>query len=153
MCPFVLYAVAAALRLAGTPRAERNRAAWAMPAAQRSAGSTQGAIRQVNGGSTPRLRLSERGKGAGLGSGLRGRAGGLAPAKREPRLKLGHGGPLGASVRCRVRDRWLAPGFRALQRHDGGALGGAAKVKFAARRGGGTLGGAMAVNSTWPAPA
>jgi cell shape-determining protein MreD len=50
LCPFVLYAVAAALRLAGTPRSERNRAAWAMPAARTSAGSSQGAIRQVNSG-------------------------------------------------------------------------------------------------------
>ena len=71
LCPFVLYAAAAVLRLAGTPRSERDRAAWTMPAA-RPAGATQGAIRQVNGGNTPRLRLSERGKGEGLGSGLRG---------------------------------------------------------------------------------
>ena len=33
LAPFVLYAVAAALRLAGTPRSQRDRAAWATPAA------------------------------------------------------------------------------------------------------------------------
>src|SRR5260370_30909079 len=65
-----------------------------MPAARSSPGVTQGAIRQVSGGNTPRLRLSERGQGEGLGGGLRGQA----PAKREPRLKLGHGGALGAGT-------------------------------------------------------
>ena len=60
LCPFVLYAAAAALRLAGAPRGERSRADWSMPAARSSAGATQGAIRQINGGNTPRLRLSER---------------------------------------------------------------------------------------------
>ncbi|HJZ28942.1 MAG TPA: rod shape-determining protein MreD, partial [Streptosporangiaceae bacterium] len=94
LCPFVLYAVAAALRLAGAPRGERSRADWSMLATQSSTGASQGAIRQVNGGSTPRLRLSERGKGEGLGGGLRG----PATAKREPRLKLGHGGALGAGT-------------------------------------------------------
>ena len=66
LCPFVLYAAAAVLRLAGTPRSQRDRAAWATPAARSPAGATQGAIRQVSGGNTPRLRLSERGKGEGL---------------------------------------------------------------------------------------
>ena len=47
LCPFVLYAAAAALRLAGTPRGERDRAAWAMPAA-RSPQARPGA-RQVTG--------------------------------------------------------------------------------------------------------
>src|SRR5271154_4680310 len=46
LCPFVLYACAAALRLAGAPRGERSRAAWSMLAAGSSAGATQGAIRQ-----------------------------------------------------------------------------------------------------------
>ena len=86
LCPFVLYACAAALRLAGAPRGERSRAAWSMLAAGSSAGATQGAIRQVNGGNTPRLRLSERGKGDGLGGGLGGGLRGPATAKRQPRL-------------------------------------------------------------------
>ncbi|HJY00739.1 MAG TPA: rod shape-determining protein MreD, partial [Streptosporangiaceae bacterium] len=143
LCPFVLYAAAAALRLAGAPRGERSRAAWSL-AAPSSAGAAQGAIRQVNGGNTPRLRLSERGKGEGLGGGLRG----PATAKREPRLKLGHGGALGAGTLGAAfangnsrRGQGLASGTMA------GALGnGAAKVKFGARRGGGALGGAMALN-------
>ena len=144
-CPFVLYAAAAALRLAGTPRSERNRAAWAMPVA-RPAGATQGAIRQVNGGNTPRLRLAERGKGEALGAGLRAQGtGGRRPARREPRLKLGHAqGTLGAAFANggSRRSPGLSSGTMA------GALGGgAAKVKFAARRGGGTLGGAMTLNS------
>jgi rod shape-determining protein MreD len=137
LCPFVLYAAAAVLRLAGTPRGERSRAAWSMPA-RASAATAQGAIRQVNGGNTPRLRLSERGKGEGLGGGLRG----SAPAKREPRLKLGQGGALGAGALSAAftsssrRGQGLASGTMA------GALGGAAKVKFGTRRGDGGLGAA-----------
>jgi rod shape-determining protein MreD len=155
LAPFVLYAVAAALRLAGTPRSQRDRAAWATPAARNPASATQGAIRQVNGGNTPRLRLSERGKGEGRGvggaSGLHGQgAGRRAPARREPRLKLGHGGPLGASTLGATfatggsrRGSGLSSGTTAA------ALGGgAAKVKFGARRGEGMLGGAMALNSS-----
>ena len=141
LCPFVLYAVAAALRLAGTPRSQRDRAAWATPAARNPASATQGAIRQVNGGNTPRLRLSDRGKGEGLAGGLRGQgAASRAPARREPRLKLGHGGPgaLGAAFATggSRRGSGLSSGTMA------GALGGgAAKVKFGARRGEGMLGG------------
>jgi len=134
LCPFVLYAAAVALRLAGAPRGERSRAAWSMPAVRSPAGAAQGAIRQVNGGNTPRLRLSERGKGEGLGGGLRG----PAPAKREPRLKLGHGSSAGAGALGAAfaggssrRRQGLASGTMA------GALGnGAAKVRFGARRGG-----------------
>jgi rod shape-determining protein MreD len=146
LCPFVLYAAAAVLRLAGAPRGERDRAAWSMPAPRTSAGAAQGAIRQVTGGNTPRLRLAERGRGEGLGGGaLRA----PAPARREPRLKLG-GGALGAGTLGGAafagsgsrRGQGLASGTMA------GALGGgAAKVKFGARRGGGSLGGAMAMNS------
>ena len=149
LAPFVLYAAAAGLRLAGPPRSERDRAAWARPAA-RPAGTTQGAIRQMNGGNTPRLRLSERGKGEGLGSGLRGQgASGLATARREPRLKLGHGGPLGGSA---FGAAFTAGGTRRGSGLSSGTMtgalgGGAAKVKFGARRGEGMLGGAMALNS------
>ena len=144
LCPFVLYGAAAVLRLAGAPRGERSRAAWSMPAVRTSASATQGAIRQVNGGGTPRLRLAERSKGDGLGGGLRG----SAPAKREPRLKLGQGGTLGAGVLSGTltasgarRSQGLASGAR------GSALGGgAAKVKFGARREG-ALAGALTLNS------
>jgi rod shape-determining protein MreD len=140
LCPFVLYAAAAVLRLAGTPRGERSRAGWSSPGV--SIGTAQGAIRQVNGGNTPRLRLSEHGQGDGLAGGLRG----SAPAKREPRLKLGQGGALGAGALSAAftpgsrRGQGLASGTMA------GALGGAAKVKFGARRGEGGLGGGMALN-------
>jgi rod shape-determining protein MreD len=144
LCPFVLYAVAAALRLAGMPRSQRDRVAWATPAARSPVGTTQGAIRQVNGGTTPRLRLSERGKGEGLGRGPLA----PAPAKREPRLKLGHAGSLGAAYAASGSRR--GPGVSSGTM--AGALGGASKVKFAARRGegafgGSMLGGAMALNS------
>ena len=141
LCPFVLFAAAAALRLAGTPRSQRDRAAWAMPAARSPAGATQGAIRQVSGGNSPRLRLSEHGKGEGLG-GPRGSRGPRGPAsgKREPRLKLGHSGSLGAAYAASGSRRGpgLSSGTMA------GALGGgAAKVRFATRRGEGVLGGSL----------
>jgi rod shape-determining protein MreD len=148
LSPFVLYAAAAALRLAGAPRSERNRAAWATPAMRSPAEAVQGAIRQVNGGNTPRLRLSERGKGEGLAGGLRSQgAGGLATAKREPRLKLSQGGSLGAAFATGARRGGGRAGTMA-----GAMGGGAAKVRFGTRRGdgglGGTmLGGAMALNS------
>jgi rod shape-determining protein MreD len=149
LCPFVLYAAAAALRLAGTPTSERSRAAWAMPAA-RPAGTAQGAIRQVNGGNTPRLRLAERGRGEGLGGGLRGPGtGGRAPGRREPRLKLGQGGPLGANMGAALTTSGTRRGSGLSSGTMAGALGGgAAKVKFGARRGEGMLGGAMALNSS-----
>jgi rod shape-determining protein MreD len=146
LCPFVLYAAAAVLRLAGTPRGERDRAAWATPAVRSPAVATQGAIRQVSSGNTPRLRLADRGGGEGLGTGLR--PGSRAPARREPRLKLGHGGALTASTLGAAfanggshRGSGLSGGTMA------GALGGGAKVRFAARRGQGTLGGASRAGS------
>ncbi len=139
LSPFVLYATAAALRLAGAPRGERNQAAWATPATRSPADAIQGAIRQVNGGNTPRLRLSELGKGEGLAGGLRGQgAGGLATAKREPRLKLSQSGSLGAAFATGARQGGGRAGTMA------GALGGgAAKVRFGTRRGEGMLGGTM----------
>ena len=149
LCPFVLYGAAAALRLAGTPASERNRAAWAMPAA-RPAGTAQGAIRQVNGGNTPRLRLAERGRGEALGGGQPGPgAGGRAPGRREPRLKLGQGGPLGANMGAALTTSGTRRGSGLSSGTMAGALGGgAAKVRFGARRGEGMLGGAMALNSS-----
>jgi rod shape-determining protein MreD len=101
LCPFVLYAAAASLRLAGVRRedhrpgfsASQTRASQArsqLPAA------SQGAIRQLAGGGGPRLRLSERDRGP-LGTGSAGawlgpggsRAGSRPGARREPQLKLG----------------------------------------------------------------
>ena len=63
LCPFVLYAVAAALRLAGA-RGEGRRAGWSASQARAPVlGANQGAIRQLAGGNTLRLRLSDRDKG------------------------------------------------------------------------------------------
>ena len=143
LCPFVLYAIAAVLRLAGPPRSQRDRAAWATSAARSPAAAPQGAIRQVSGGKTPRLRLSERSAGEGLTGprspwGARGPRG-PASAKREPRLKLGHSGSLGAAYATSGSRR--GPGLSGTM---AGALGGgAAKVRFGTRRGEGVLGGAL----------
>src|SRR6478752_2800551 len=115
LCPFVLYAVAAALRLGG------------------ARGASQGAIRQLAGGNTPRLRLSERDKGPGSIGGLRGPGAMRPTARREPQLKLGRPGhrspvSLGAA---------FAPaGARGL-----GA--GTARVRFGGRRRQGVLGGSL----------
>jgi hypothetical protein len=124
LCPFVLYAVAAALRLAGTPGRARATAP-SLRAAAAPAGLPQ---------ATPRLRLSQSGRG----DSLIGRPGspGRALAKREPHLKLGHGGLPGAPS--------LGAAF---------TTGGAAKVKFGTGRGGGgrgssLLSGAAALSSS-----
>ena len=97
LCPFVLFAAAAALRLAGS-RSQRGRPAWSARLARTS---VPGAVRQVSGGTTPRLRLSERGKGEGWIGGARGAlaqtAGGRSAPKREPRLNLARNGSLAHS--------------------------------------------------------
>jgi len=139
LCPFVLYAVAAALRLGGA-RGESRRAGWSPSQARTPAsGASQGAIRQLAGGNTPRLRLSERDKGPGSIGGLRGPGAMRPTARREPQLKLGRPGrrspvSLGAA---------FAPaGARGL-----GA--GTARVRFGGRRqgvlGGSLLGGSRSV--------
>jgi len=141
LCPFVLYAAAAVLRLAGTPTSAVQAWGGGPPAQARGVpgGRPQGLTQN-----TPRLRLSEHGKADGLGgSALSPRAGGLATARHEPRLKLGHGGPLGTST---LGAAFAVGGFRQgsglASGTMAGALGGsAAKVKFAARRGEGMLGG------------
>jgi rod shape-determining protein MreD len=156
LCPFVLYAVAAALRLAGT-RDQARRVGWS-PA--RAAGTPVpvaglGAVRQL-GGNTPRLRMADRGRGQGSlggghGLGAAGRAGSRpAAGRREPQLKLGHSGSL-------ARRGSLGRGAE-LRR--GGALAGGAgaaftgssavKVRFASRRHEGALGGSM-LRGTRPA--
>jgi rod shape-determining protein MreD len=93
-CPFVLFAAAAALRLAGT-RDESRRPASARIARTALPGAGPGAARPIGAGSTPRLRLSA-GKGEGWIAGPRGQGAPGRPApKREPRLKLGRGVPAG----------------------------------------------------------
>jgi len=133
LCPFVLYAVAAALRLGGA-RGESRRAGWSPSQARTPASSaSQGAIRQLAGGNTPRLRLSERDKGSGSIGGLRGPGAVRPTGRREPQLKLGRPGhrspvSLGAA---------FAPaGARGL-----GA--GTARVRFGGRRRQGVLGGSL----------
>jgi rod shape-determining protein MreD len=137
LCPFVLYAAAASLRLAGVRRedprpgfsASQTRASQArsqLPA------TNQGAIRQLVGGAAPRLRLSERDRGAlGASAGsLRGpgasRAGSRPGARREPQLKLGRPAARAGAA--------FTPG---------GLAAGSARVKFGGRRRLGVLGGSL----------
>src|SRR5205085_2998473 len=130
LCPFVLYAVAAALRLGGA-RGEGRRAGWSPSQARMPApGASQGAIRQLAGGNVPRLRLSERDKGSGSIGGLRGPGAVRPTARREPQLKLGRSGQrspasLGAA---------FAPA---------GLGAGTARVRFGSRRREGVLGGSL----------
>jgi rod shape-determining protein MreD len=120
LCPFVLYAVAATLRLAGA-RGEDRRAGWTASQVRDPApAANQGAIRQLAAGSGPRLRLSERDKG----SGPAGRHG-PGIAWREPQLKLG-----------RPAQRTATAAFAV-----GGLSAGSSKVRFGGRRRGGMLGG------------
>ena len=130
LCPFVLYAVAAALRLGGA-RDEGRRAGWSPSQARTPApGASQGAIRQLAGGNAPRLRLSERDKGPGSIGGLRGPGAVRPTARREPQLKLGRPGqrsPVGLGAA-------FAPA---------GLGAGTARVKFGGRRREGVLGGSL----------
>ena len=100
LSPFVLYAVAAALRPAGA-RGDRSRADWSALAAQTAVpGGAQGAVRQAGTSHSPRLRLSDRGKGDSwvVGGGLRGQGAGRPAPKREPRLNLSGSSSLGGSA-------------------------------------------------------
>ena len=130
LCPFVLYAVAAALRLGGA-RGEDRRPGWSPSQARTPApGASQGAIRQLAGGNAPRLRLSERDKGPGSIGGVRGPGAARPTARREPQLKLGRPGKrtsagLGAA---------FAPA---------GLGAGTARVRFGTRRREGVLGGSL----------
>ena len=93
LAPFVLYAVAAAWRLAGA-RGHARRPGWSAARAGTAvsgAGLGLGTVRSAVGGNTPRLRLSDRGKGSMGGLRAPG-AVGLPTAKREPRLNLGRAG-------------------------------------------------------------
>ena len=126
LCPFVLYAVAAALRLAGTREAGR-RVGWSASQARAPVpGANQGAIRQLAGGSGVRLRLSDRDKGPGAIGGLRGPGASRPVTRREPRLKLGRAG-LGTST--------------AAYRDGHGA--GASRLRFGGKRREGVLGGSL----------
>jgi rod shape-determining protein MreD len=133
LCPFVLYAVAAALRLDGA-RGEGRRPGCSPNQPRTPApGASQGAIRQLAGGNTPRLRLSERDKGPGSVGGLRGPGVVRPTARREPQLKLGRPGQRSP---VRLGAAFAPAGARGL-----GA--GTVKVRFGGRRREGVLGGSL----------
>jgi len=139
LCPFVLYAVASALRLAGVR--DEARQPGLSPSQVRSSTpvASQGAMRQLAGGSTPRLRLSERDKGTGSIGGPRGTGSVRSMPRREPQLKLGRPGQR-ASVGVGAA---FAPA----------ALGmGTVKVKFGGRREG-MLGGSRSGSGSAGRPA
>lgn len=130
LCPFVLYAAAAALRLGGA-RGEGRRAGWSPSQARTPVpGASQGAIRQLAGGSGPRLRLSERDKGPGSIGGLRGPGAVRPVARREPQLKLGRSGQ-------------RAPAGLGAAFAPAGLGAGTARVRFGSRRREGVLGGSL----------
>jgi rod shape-determining protein MreD len=127
LCPFVLYAVAAALRPVSR-RSERRPAGWSPSQARTPVpGASQGAIRQLAGGNSPRLRLGERDRNAGS-LGLRGSAAARPAARREPQLKLGRSGSA-----SRLGGAAFAPAALAA---------GGSRVRFGKRREG-VLGGSL----------
>jgi rod shape-determining protein MreD len=130
LCPFVLYAAAAALRVAGVRR-EGRRPGWSPSQARtRVPATNQGAIRQLAGSSGPRLRLAERDRGPVSVGTLRGSGAGRPAARREPQLKLGRPG-----ARPAVRS---GAAFAS-----GGLAAGSARVKFGGRRRPGVFGGSL----------
>jgi len=122
LCPFVLYAAAASLRLAGVRREDHRPGFSASQARSQLPATSQGAIRQLAGGAAPRLRLSERDRGA-LGAAS---AGSRPGARREPQLKLGRPAARPSAA--------FAPS---------GLAAGSARVKFGGRRRPGVLGGSL----------
>jgi len=132
LCPFALYAAAAALRLGGV-RAQPRRAGWSASQARTPAPvASQGAIRQLAGGNGPRLRLSERDRSPGAIGGVRGPGAGRPVPRREPQLRLGRAG-LRASGATGLGAAFAPSGLGA----------GTAKVRFGGRRREGVLGGSM----------
>jgi hypothetical protein len=162
LCPFVLFAIAAVLRLAPT-RADRDRAAWPSLATQTP---VPGAVRQLGTGEPPRLRLSDRGKGEGWVGGVSGQGAGRTAAKREPRLNLGRSGSLSGAalgaayaaggsrrgpgtVGAPIKLRGLKGSTTVPPRGGpgsgpaGGLNGGPVKVRFSGRSRAGVLGGSL----------
>jgi rod shape-determining protein MreD len=126
LCPFVLYAVAAALRLAG-PRSEGRPVGWSASQVRAPLpGANHGSIRQLAGGNSPRLRLSERDKGSGLRP--------STAAFRDGRGAAGSRDGLGAGA-PKVRF-----GGRRREGILGGSLLGGASPSAFAPRGSGSLG-------------
>ena len=141
LCPFVLYAVAAVLRLAGA-RGEGRPADWAASQVRNPApGANQGPIRPLAAGSGPRLRLSERDKNPGSAGALRG----SGVSRREPQLKLGRREPqlkLGRPAH-RATAAFAVSGLSA----------GSAQVRFGGRRREGVLGGSRLGGASAPGSA
>jgi len=157
LSPFVLLTVAAMLGMVapraaglGMASASQRRAAWA-------ASPAAGAVRQVAGGGSPRLRLSGQGRSEGWlasasGSGARsgpgrhsaGRPGGgfSGGSRPEPRLRLGRAGSAGRGGAGSSRGGSSRTGSRPGGRPTA-ALGGSAKLRFGTRRGEGILGGSL----------
>ncbi|HET9970852.1 MAG TPA: rod shape-determining protein MreD [Streptosporangiaceae bacterium] len=129
LCPFVLYAAAASLRLAGVRREGYQPGFSASQARSQLPATSQGAIRQLAGGAAPRLRLSERDRGA-LGAPS---AGSRPGARREPQLKLGRPA---ARLGTAFAPGGLAAGSTRVKL-------GSARVKFGGRRRPGVLGGSL----------
>ena len=138
LSPFVLYAAAASLRLAG-PRGEGRPVGWSASQVRTPVpGANQGAVRQLAGGNGPRLRLSDRDKGPGAIRGPRGPGTTGRPAgRREPQLKLGRAGSRTSTAAVRGG---LGAAFATGSRNGLGA--GASKVRFGGRRAG-VLGGSL----------
>jgi len=133
LCPFVLYAAAAALRLGGVRGEARRPGLSPSQARTPVSAANQGAIRQLAGGSAPRLRLSERDRGTGSIGGLRGTGSVRPVARREPQLKLGrsaHRTPVGLGA------AFAPAGARGLRAST-------ARVRFGGRRREGVLGGSL----------
>ena len=139
LSPFVLYAAAASLRLAGT-RGEGRPVGWSASQVRTPVpGVNQGAIRQLAAGDGPRLRLSDRDKGPGAIRGPRGPGiTGRPAARREPQLKLGRAGSRTSTAAVRGG---LGAAFATGSRNGLGA--GASKVRFGGRRRAGVFGGSL----------
>ena len=141
LCPFVLYAVAAVLRPVSRRGRERRPGLSPSQARPPAPVASQGAIRQLAGGNSPRLRLGERDRNAGS-LGLRGpgaarpaawREPQLKLARREPQLKLGRTGPPTVGLR----------GGLGVAAAAGGLSAGSSKLRFGGRRREGVLGGSL----------
>jgi rod shape-determining protein MreD len=135
LCPFVLYAAAAALRLAGT-RDQARRVGWSparagtpMPV------SGLGAVRQL-GGNTPRLRMADRGKGQGSLGGRSGLGSAMAGGHGSAFTAGGSGGAAKVRFGSRRHDGVLAASLRS------GSLRGAS-LRSGSLRSGSVPGGSM----------
>ena len=128
LCPFVLYAVAAALRLAGA-RGEGRRVGWSASQARAPVpGANQGAIRHLAGGTVCGCRTGIRGQGRSAACAARGPVGrwhGVSPGSswagpgrgpRRPhtgrgtaRARPGSGSAAGAGRACSAARCSAAP--------------------------------------------